>query len=110
MSESKQFVIINSAVLHNTNTFLSNAWLKYTQENTPLEVLIRPKAQTRNSLQNALLHAVLTDISKQVKWHGQAFDVVTWKRLCMASWLREKNEQPRWMAKALMLFSSVLAN
>ena len=41
------------------------------------------------------VNAVLTDIAKQVKWHGQAFDVVTWKRLCMASWLREKNEQPQ---------------
>lgn len=95
MSESKHFVIINSAVLHNTNTFLSNAWLRYKQENTPLEVLIRPKAQTRSSLQNALLHAVLTDISKQVKWHGQKWDMEVWKRLCMAAWLREKRESPK---------------
>ena len=58
-------------------------------------MLIRPKKTKRSTLQNALLHAVLTDIAKQVKWHGQSFDVITWKRLCMASWLREKNEQPQ---------------
>lgn len=58
-------------------------------------MLIRPKKTKRSTLQNALLHAVITDIAKQVKWHGQSFDVVTWKRLCMASWLREKNEQPQ---------------
>ena len=66
----------------------------YAQANTPLVVIIKPKKITRNQRQNALLHAVLADISKQVKWHGQMFDLVTWKRLCMASWLREKREQP----------------
>lgn len=67
----------------------------YAQAKTPLVVIIKPKKITRNQRQNALLHAVLADISKQVKWHGQMFDLVTWKRLCMASWLREKREQPR---------------
>lgn len=67
----------------------------YAQANTPLVVTIKPKKITRNQRQNALLHAVLTDISKQVKHYNQYFDVVTWKRLCMAAWLREKREQPR---------------
>ena len=95
MSESKLFIIGNSGILHNANEFLSKYWLRYKQAETPLEVLIRPKKTKRSTLQNALLHAVLTDIAKQVKWHGQSFDVMTWKRLCMASWLREKNEQPQ---------------
>ena len=67
----------------------------YAQAKTPLVVIIKPKKITRNQRQNALLHAVLADISKQVKHCNQYFDVVTWKRLCMASWLREKREQPR---------------
>lgn len=46
-------------------------------------------------MQNALLHAVLTDISKQVKHYDQFFDMETWKRLCMAAWLRSKKESPK---------------
>lgn len=96
MATKSIVLVVNSlGVLQHATDLLTKHWLKYKQLNTPLELLIRPKRQTRSMLQNALLHAVLTDISKQVKWHGQAFDVVTWKRLCMASWLREKNEQPQ---------------
>ena len=96
MATQSIVLVVNSlGVLQHATDLLTKHWLKYKQLNTPLELLIRPKRQTRSMLQNALLHAVLTDISKQVKWHGQSFDVVTWKRLCMASWLREKNEQPQ---------------
>lgn len=49
---------------------------------------------TRSTVQNALLHAVIADISKQVKWCGKKFDLDTWKRLCVAAWLRERNETP----------------
>jgi Holliday junction resolvase len=48
----------------------------------------------RSSPQNAALHAALTDIAEQVEWKGLRFDVLTWKRLCTASWLREHGEQP----------------
>ncbi len=96
MATKSIVLVVNSlGVLQHATDLLTKHWLKYKQLNTPLELLIRPKRQTRSMLQNALLHAVLTDIAKQVKWHGQSFDVVTWKRLCMASWLREKNEQPQ---------------
>ena len=49
---------------------------------------------TRNSEQNALLHACLTDIAKQVDWHGKRLSVDIWKRLCTAAWLREEGESP----------------
>lgn len=48
----------------------------------------------RSILQNNLLHAVLTDISRQVVWCGKKFDVDTWKRLCVAAWLRENKQSP----------------
>lgn len=47
----------------------------------------------RNGEQNALLHAVLTDISKQVEWAGQKHDVETWKRLLVAAWMRATGRQ-----------------
>lgn len=49
---------------------------------------------TRTLEQNALLHALLAAIAKQVTWHGQRFSILTWKRLCTASWLREIGESP----------------
>lgn len=55
-------------------------------------VTIRPPNRTLE--QNALLHAALTDIAEQVEWKGQRFSVIVWKRLCTASWLRERGESP----------------
>lgn len=49
----------------------------------------------RRSLdQNAMLHAALSDIARQVEWHGQRFSVDVWKRLCTAAWLREEKQSP----------------
>lgn len=62
--------------------------------NAPLWTRVSIGAPTRSADQNAALHAVLTDIAKQVSWHGQKLSVDVWKRLCTAAWLREKNEQP----------------
>lgn len=47
---------------------------------------------TRSIKQNALLHAVLGDISKQLEWAGKKRDVETWKRLLVAAWLRARGE------------------
>lgn len=55
-------------------------------------VTLRPP--TRSLDQNALLHDALTDIAKQVEWKGKRFTVDVWKRLCMASWIRERGGQP----------------
>jgi hypothetical protein len=59
---------------------------------TRLTLEIRP--EKRSDAQNRLLHSVLQDIAQQVDWHGKKFDVVTWKRLCMAAWLREAGGNP----------------
>ena len=54
---------------------------------------IEVKPATRSSEQNALLHAMLTDIAKTKEWAGKRRDVETWKRLCTAAWLRARGEQ-----------------
>lgn len=51
------------------------------------------KEKDRSGDQNRALHAMLSDISKQVEHYGKKFDVETWKRLCTAAWLREEGEQ-----------------
>lgn len=47
---------------------------------------------TRTTDQNARLHAMLSDIAKQVEWGGKRRSVDVWKRLCVAAWLRAEGE------------------
>jgi len=51
------------------------------------------KPETRSLKENALLHALLTQISKQKEWAGEKRDVETWKRLITAAWCRARGEQ-----------------
>lgn len=46
----------------------------------------------RTAEQNAKLHAMLSDISRQVEHAGKKWNVLIWKRLCTAAWLREIGE------------------
>lgn len=48
--------------------------------------------QDRSAEQNAKLHAMLTDVARQVEHAGKKWDVLIWKRLCTAAWLREEGE------------------
>jgi len=56
--------------------------------------VVEIKEMTRTLEQNALLHGQLTDISKQVEWYKQKFNLSVWKRLCTYSYLREVRESP----------------
>lgn len=55
------------------------------------ELTVKPA--TRSSDANARLHAMLTDVAKQLEWSGKKRSVDVWKRLMTASWLRATNEQ-----------------
>ena len=50
--------------------------------------LVTVAQPTRNNDQNALLHAILTDVAAQCQWAGKAWDVDSWKRLMTAAWSR----------------------
>jgi hypothetical protein len=52
-------------------------------------VISEPK---RNSAQNALLHALIEEISKKVEWAGKKRDPEVWKRLLVSSWCRIHGE------------------
>ena len=68
------------------------AWIKaMTVAGHRLVLEIRP--EKRSDAQNRLLHACLSEISKQVEWAGAKRDVDTWKRLLTAAWLRARGEQ-----------------
>ena len=53
------------------------------------------KDQDRSGEQNKALHAMLSDISRQVDHAGRKWDVLIWKRLLTAAWLREAGDQPQ---------------
>lgn len=60
----------------------------------PMGHVVEVKEAGRNLEQNALAHAILTDIAKQVTWKGMKFPKDVWKRLCMAAWMRENGKAP----------------
>lgn len=47
---------------------------------------------TRNSEQNAKLHALISDIAERCEWAGRRWDAETWKRLLVAAWDRAVGE------------------
>lgn len=51
----------------------------------PAGHIVRISEPTRNSSQNALLWALLDDISNQVVWHGQKLSADDWKHILSAS-------------------------
>lgn len=59
----------------------------------PKKIVI--KDLDRSAEQNKLLHARLTDIANQVEHAGRKWDVLVWKRLLTAAWLREAGERPQ---------------
>lgn len=55
-------------------------------------LVLEVRPEKRSDAQNRLLHACLSDISKQVEWAGARRDVDIWKRLLTAAWLRARGE------------------
>jgi hypothetical protein len=66
-------------------------WVKgRTLQGKPVTLTLKEEA--RSSDQNALLHALLTDIAKTREWAGKKRDVEVWKRLMVAAWSRARGE------------------
>lgn len=55
-------------------------------------MVVTVKPETRSLAENAMLHAMLTEIAEQVDWAGQKRDAEVWKRLLTAAWLRARGE------------------
>ena len=61
----------------------------------PVRVTVEEHKSTRSAEQNAKLHAMLQDISRQRQWAGQWLDVEDWKRLMVAAWCRANKQAVR---------------
>jgi len=55
-------------------------------------MVVEVKPETRSLAENALLHALLTEIAESMEWAGKKRDVEVWKRLLTAAWLRARGE------------------
>lgn len=55
-------------------------------------LVLELRPETRSDAQNRLLHARLTDVSKQCQWAGAKRSKDTWRRLFMSSWLRVQGD------------------
>jgi len=55
-------------------------------------MVIEVRQETRSLAENAMLHALLTQISEKIEWAGAKRDTETWKRLLTASWCRARGE------------------
>jgi hypothetical protein len=79
-----------------TPTTLAETWTA-AQADAPIDPRATPAVQARRDYMrgalDALLHALLTDISKRHEWAGQKRDAETWKRLFVAAWCRARGEQ-----------------
>ena len=90
MTERITLPLINPVQAHQA---LSTAWRHakaWLMAGHRLTLEVRP--EKRSDAQNRLLHACLSEISKQVEWAGAKRDVDTWKRLLTAAWLRARGE------------------
>ena len=63
-------------------------------DDSPEGYAVEIKPLNRSLAQNRMIHSIFSDLSKQCEWMGQKFSAEVWKRLCVASWLREHNQQP----------------
>lgn len=80
MEIKKQFFLRSNQVRLNCLEFIKDL---PTDDKNPLVVKIQP--MTRSLEQNAKLHAMLSDISKNATWNGERLDIYAWKNLLVSA-------------------------
>lgn len=53
-------------------------------------IVVTAKTETRSLAQNAIMWSCLTDISRQVEWHGQKLQPEDWKDMASAALKRQQ--------------------
>ncbi|MDC2824583.1 recombination protein NinB [Rodentibacter pneumotropicus] len=80
MTDKQQFFLRSAQVRSNCLEFIRDL---PTDEKKPLVVKVQP--MTRTQAQNAKLHAMLGDISKQCEFQGKKRDIDTWKMIMVSA-------------------------
>lgn len=84
------FVLRNREHLKRLGTLLRDHWEEQADVGRPLEVIVREYEPRRTSDANALMWALLSDLSRQVEWHGQHLAPEDWKDMFSASLRRQR--------------------
>ena len=58
----------------------------------PEDHTVTVAAPTRNTSQNALLHAIIGEVAEAIEWAGKKREAETFKRLLVAAWCRTRGE------------------
>lgn len=58
----------------------------------PQDWVVEIKPKTRSLEQNAMLHALCGAAAEQATWMGRKLDLVSWKRLFVDGYLRERGD------------------
>lgn len=90
MTEAIKRTLIEPVQAHKALEFMWRQAKPLLMAGHRLTLELRP--ETRNEAQNALLHAILSEIADTRTWAGQKRDVEVWKRLLTAAWLRARGE------------------
>lgn len=93
MSAPRIFVLSAAPYWRQAMAYIDNTWSAQARAGRPLVVRVTEDKATRTTAQNALMWAVLTDISEQVEWHGQRLTPEDWKHVLTAS-LRKQRAVP----------------
>jgi hypothetical protein len=82
-------VLINPQQSH---AVLSSLWASCIKPalNAGQRLVVEVKPETRTTEQNSKLWACLTDVSRQVDWHGQKLEASEWKDVFTAALKRQK--------------------
>lgn len=56
------------------------------------DMLVTVTEPKRTLAENALLHALLSQVARQIEWAGKKRDLETWKRLMVSAWCRTRGE------------------
>lgn len=67
--------------------------LRFIEEHQGEKLVYDVHEPKRTLVRNAQLHAVITDVAKQVKWGGEWMEIEDWKRLLTAGWMRATDRQ-----------------
>lgn len=83
MSEKRVFKLVHASARQRAVECVAQA---------PEGYVVTVQEATRSLDQNAALHAAISDIARQLEWHGERMDLEDWKRLLTAAWCRAERQ------------------
>lgn len=84
------FVLRQREHVQRLGALIREHWEEQAHVGRPLEVVVREYEPRRSVDANAMMWALLSDIARQVEWHGQHLAPADWKEMFSASLRRQR--------------------